>query len=123
MVKRSSTLETLVSTKTKCIKLIFIGKITLISVAFLMALSISKCLQFSNPCYNSFLVYCRELAPSTIRLTGDQAQGDNSKHDSHSNPLLHNKAFEISYIRKYYGKCGANAPFSITFSKVFKTLL
>ena len=40
LVKRSSTLGTLVSTKTKCIKLIFIGKITLVPVAFLMALSI-----------------------------------------------------------------------------------
>ena len=40
MVKRSPTLGTLVSTKTKCIKLIFIGKITLLPVAFLMALSI-----------------------------------------------------------------------------------
>ena len=40
MVKRSPTLGTLVSIKTKCIKLIFIGKITLVPVAFLMALSI-----------------------------------------------------------------------------------
>ena len=33
-------------------------------------------------------------------------------------------AFEISCIWKYYGKWfGANAPFSIIFSKVFKTLL
>ena len=40
MVKCSSTLWTLVSTKTKCIKLIFIGKITLVPVAFVMALSI-----------------------------------------------------------------------------------
>ena len=38
--KRSPTLGTLVSTKTNCIKLIFIGKITLVPVAFLMALSI-----------------------------------------------------------------------------------
>ena len=38
--KRSPTLWTLISTKTKCIKLIFIGKITLVPVAFLMALSI-----------------------------------------------------------------------------------
>ena len=42
MAKRSPTLGTLVSTKTKCIKLIFIGKITLVPVAFLMALSIFK---------------------------------------------------------------------------------
>ena len=33
--------------------------------------------------YNSFLVYCRELAPGTISLTGDRAQGDDSKHDLH----------------------------------------
>ena len=33
--------------------------------------------------YNSFLVYCRELAPGTVSLTGDWAQGDDSKHDSH----------------------------------------
>ena len=40
MVKRSPTLGALVSTKTKCIKLIFIGKITLVPVAFLISLSI-----------------------------------------------------------------------------------
>ena len=34
-------------------------------------------------CYNPFLVYCRELAPGTVSLTGDRAQGDDSKHDSH----------------------------------------
>ena len=33
--------------------------------------------------YNPFLVYCRELAPGTVTLTGDWAQGDDSKHDSH----------------------------------------
>ena len=33
--------------------------------------------------YNPFLVYCDELAPSTVSLTGDRAQGDDSKHDSH----------------------------------------
>ena len=33
--------------------------------------------------YNPFLVYCRELAPGTVSLTRDRAQGDNSKHDSH----------------------------------------
>ena len=39
-VKRSPTLGTLVNIKTKCIKLIFVGKITLVPVAFLMVLSI-----------------------------------------------------------------------------------
>ena len=33
--------------------------------------------------YNSFLVYCRELAPGTVSLTGDRAQGDDSKHGTH----------------------------------------
>ena len=33
--------------------------------------------------YNPFLVYRRELAPGTVSLTGDRAQGDDSKHDSH----------------------------------------
>ena len=40
LVKHSPTLGTLVRTKTKCIKLIFIGKITLVPVALLMALNI-----------------------------------------------------------------------------------
>ena len=26
-----------------------------------------------NPLYNSFLVYCRELAPDAVSLTGDRA--------------------------------------------------
>ena len=42
LVKHSPTLGTLVSTKTKCIKLIFTGKITLVPVAFLMVLSINS---------------------------------------------------------------------------------
>ena len=37
--------------------------------------------------YNPFLVYCRELAPGTVSLTGDRAQGDDSKHDSHYNQM------------------------------------
>ena len=41
------------------------------------------------------------------------------------NPLLHDNAFEKLCIWKYYGKwsicsLGANAPFSIKFSKVFR---
>ena len=38
--------------------------------------------------YNPFLVYCRELAPGTVSLTGDRAQGDDSKHDSHYTILI-----------------------------------
>ena len=40
LVKRSPTLGALVSTKTKCIKLIFTGKIILVPLAFLISLSI-----------------------------------------------------------------------------------
>ena len=29
-------------------------------------------------------VYCRELAPSTVSLTGDRAQGDDSKQCAYS---------------------------------------
>ena len=36
--------------------------------------------------YNPFLVYCRELVLGTASSTGDQAQGDDSKHDSHYTP-------------------------------------
>ena len=34
--------------------------------------------------YNAFNVYRRELAPGTVSLTGDRAQGDNSKHWANS---------------------------------------
>ena len=36
-----------------------------------------------NVLYNPFLVYCRELAPGTVSLTCDRAQGEESTHDSH----------------------------------------
>ena len=34
--------------------------------------------------YNAFNVYCRELAPGTVSITGDRAQGDDSKHCAYS---------------------------------------
>ena len=34
--------------------------------------------------YNAFNVYRRELAPGTVILTGDRAQGDDSKHWAYS---------------------------------------
>ena len=41
-----------------------------------------------GPCfviqYNAFNVYCRELAPGTVGLTGGRAQGDDSKHWANS---------------------------------------
>ena len=42
-----------------------------------------KTITCSHKRYNPFLVYCRELAPGTVSLTCERAQGDDSKHDSH----------------------------------------
>ena len=38
--------------------------------------------------YNAFNVYRRELAPGTVSLTGDRAQGDDSKHWAYSNQKI-----------------------------------
>ena len=38
--------------------------------------------------YNAFNVYRRELAPGTVSLTDDRAQGDDSKHWANSNPYF-----------------------------------
>ena len=49
--------------------------------------------------YNQFLVYCCELAPGNVSLTGDWAQGDDSKHDLHySIILLYNIMIIIAII-------------------------
>ena len=37
--------------------------------------------------YNAFNVYRRELALGTVSLTGDRAQGDDSKHWAYSYSL------------------------------------
>ena len=42
--------------------------------------------------YNAFNVYCRELAPGTVSLTGDRAQGDDSKHWAYYTVALQNIA-------------------------------
>ena len=39
--------------------------------------------------YNAFNVYRRELAPGTVSLTGDRAQGDDSKHWAYSSLLIY----------------------------------
>ena len=39
---------------------------------------------FDHNRYNLLYVYCHELAPSTISLTGDRAQGDDSKQYAYS---------------------------------------
>ena len=38
--------------------------------------------------YKTFKVYRRELAPGTVSLTGDRAQGDDSKHWAYSSTIL-----------------------------------
>ena len=48
--------------------------------------------------YYLFLVYCRELAPGTVSLTGDRAQGDDSKHDSHCKEII----LQSSYNNKIF---------------------
>ena len=55
-------------------------------------------------CYNRFLVYCRELAPGTVSLTGDWAQGDDSKHDLHYSVLLHNCKQSIASLSLFAGR-------------------
>ena len=52
-----------------------------------------------------FLVYCRELAPGTVCLTGDRAQGNDSKHDSHyrrDKNLLLKKNIMIDIVSSNY---------------------
>ena len=46
--------------------------------------------------YNAFNVYRRELAPGTVSLTGDRAQGDDSKHWAYS---------KLSYMSIYMALC------------------
>ena len=60
---------------------------------------------FAKIQYNSFLVYCRELSPGTVCLTGDRAQGDDSKHDSHYtiHIILYNNKVIIVYFYIYIG--------------------
>ena len=38
--------------------------------------------------YNDLNVYCRELAPGTVSLTGDRAQGDDSEQCAYSSPKI-----------------------------------
>ena len=45
------------------------------------------------PIYNSFLVYCRELAPGTISLTGDRATTVNMIRTIPVKPMEHGNIF------------------------------
>ena len=51
--------------------------------------------------YNAFNVYRRELAPGTVSLTGDRAQGDDSKHWAYSNSLNTVGDIFFSKVLKY----------------------
>ena len=48
--------------------------------------------------YNAFNVYCRELAPGTVSLTGDRAQGDDSKHWAYSPVLMEGHAQTVLVV-------------------------
>ena len=50
--------------------------------------------------YNPFLVYCRELAPGAVSLTGDRAQGDDSKHDSHYTFYCNVNLNNVDFVRR-----------------------
>ena len=62
--------------------------------------------------YNAFNVYRRELAPGTVSLTGDRAQGDDSKHWAYSKSMrsnlleldVHVSELLLLYSFKYYFK-------------------
>ena len=50
--------------------------------------------------YNAFNVYCRELAPGTVSLAGDRAQGDDSKHCAYSSvQLSHMMNLKIKFAK------------------------
>ena len=49
--------------------------------------------------YNAFNVYRRELAPGTVSLTGDRAQGDDNKHWAYSSlPVLSVKFMKMRFL-------------------------
>ena len=45
----------------------------------------------TNVNYNDLNIYCRELAPRTVSLTGDRAQGDDSKQCASVRIISNNK--------------------------------
>ena len=57
--------------------------------------------------YNAFNVYRRELAPGTVSLTGDRAQGDDSKHWAYSNGRVI-KAIIVPKMNALYKQCKAS---------------
>ena len=54
--------------------------------------------------YNAFNVYRRELASGTVSLTGDRAQGDDSKHWAYSNTITYKiqNCFPLNYCKYFY---------------------
>ena len=51
--------------------------------------------------YSDYNVYCRELAPGTVSLTGNRAQGDDSKQCAFSNFAFYFVVFDFQkkYLR------------------------
>ena len=54
--------------------------------------------------YNAFNVYHRELAPGTVSLTGDRAQGDDSKHWAYSSVLPAKSDSDIVFCLQLFSK-------------------
>ena len=73
------------------------GSTTIFSMLFSQ-----QCFKFMY--YNPINVYCRELAPGAVSLTGDRAQGDDNKHCRDyillPRPLRHDPRF-IQCIYRY----------------------
>ena len=116
MVKRSPTLGTLVSTKTKCIKLIFIGKITLVPVMpgrvaqSVACLATDACLTADPGVASSipvrshtFVEIDHEMISTVILLL----------------PLIHSRRVVVSYKRKYVHELLVNRLFKPAQEKVW----
>ena len=61
--------------------------------------------------YNAFNVYRRELAPGTVSLTGDRAQGDDSKH------WAYNRKSHFIYFIPFYSMILTVSSFAFCFVK------
>ena len=72
---------------------------------------------YKNICwYNAFNVYRRELAPDTVSLTGDRAQGDDNKHWAYS-IILKYQLFPQRSCDFLYGYLMSPSMFATSMSK------
>ena len=65
-------------------------------------LSVAPGVYFEQTRYNAFNVYRRELAPGTVSLTGDRAQGDDSKHWAYSRGPLDDARYQIFRLKSLW---------------------